>query len=365
MSLTPTPVPTGTDVLNALPHTGGRITAAWNAMLALLHEQLPAVITLANSTWGLHLPKVKGYIVAGEKAPEEGPWIEIAAVPSGQTMSPVENRDTSHVVIHVAYPAPLTRQSVDNASDICCLIRALLYYYRGPYADAAGRDLWSGMMPTGIDLGPQDFTTANFSGCALHLTLEQYPQESMWAPGSATPTVAPTAQHVLDGLPFCGGRLSLARNGVMELLHKTLLPALVAANSAYGLHLPVPTTGEDVGMYALGEVVRPKTPLVVVGAGARTEPAGLQVFSDTLEMTVHCLFAREEVRSGLDNPTDFSNLVRAALWYGLRGFVTAAGLQAWDTLVFNSTAVQQDQQNLLSVRLSYTALQGPNALRWG
>lgn len=165
------PLETTLQVLNSYV---GRPRLALDAALAVLAENLPAILTERN------LPAVGGYFYAGEEITDATlPAVIVSAssrcVPAGMHFA-----DNIHLVVTYVTPAPFDRRAMARCWEAANCIRAVLQTppVSGPYREQDGAPhAWHRLISTGLTQLPT-VPEGDYGGIAAHFDVLQNPAGS-------------------------------------------------------------------------------------------------------------------------------------------------------------------------------------------
>lgn len=354
-----TPNPTPTETMALLNRAGHRPQVAWNEVLRILKAVLPGALAEANSRYGLKLPLINGMAVAGELAPTAGPFVEVAISPGLDVMGVEGFADNSQLLISFSYEAgTVDRFKANYVADIASIARAVLWHYAGPHFDTKGRNVWSQLKPASVSLGPWQLDKR--VGVTLHYNLQRYPDQDSWTLDTGTALPDPTGAEVCDVLPLAGGRLSLAREAVLDICERLSLPLLAAMNAEYGTQLK-----KLNGYHVVGEHDLRPAPFLLVSATSQTIEESPRVFADEVNLNIHCIGGTGDTRWVRDDNADMACAVKALLMSYYGGYVDADGLTAWTELMPLATPMgSMPFEQMTGTTLRYRALQGPGENRW-
>lgn len=151
----------------------GRGTEAFDEILAILHDNLPQVLT------HLELPAIKTWEYAGVE-------LDAAKIPALLVGGSIRTEnlgtdfgDTGHVLVTCAYMPVISRRQLQDSLDIVQCASALLSMpgIAGPRKDG-DKVFWNWLLPTGYSLVPPDFP--QYSGWIAEFSMLQSPANKLW-----------------------------------------------------------------------------------------------------------------------------------------------------------------------------------------
>jgi len=151
----------------------GRITLAFDAILSILHDNLPQVLTAYD------LPAIKLWDYAGvEMQPGQIPAILVSGAVRTENLG-TDFGDEAQINIVVAYTVQITRRQLQTAWEIAQIVSAVLSIpgVAGPRKDG-DRVLWNWLLPAGYSLVPP--TWPHYQGVMSEHRMLQSPENRLW-----------------------------------------------------------------------------------------------------------------------------------------------------------------------------------------
>jgi len=150
-----------------------RLTAVLDEVLAILHDNLPAVLE------ELGLPAIRAWDYAGgELDPARSPAILVGASARAVEQG-IYYADDIHLLVTICYPPRVTRRQLQDAVDIAQAVRGVLQMPQvvGPRRKD-GTVLWNWLLPAGYNVVPPSFPY--YSGYIAEFVLRQAPPTNLW-----------------------------------------------------------------------------------------------------------------------------------------------------------------------------------------
>ena len=141
------------------------------------------------------------------------------------------------------------------------------------------------------------------------------------------PTVDPTPESIIAGMR--GGRVSVARNEVLRLMHDLLPPVIALQNARDSTAIVAPKQ-----FYAARESLEGLTlPAVMVGASLDVEAKGGGVQFKSVTVGIFCIGGRVEGRAEVDDMWDTVELAIEIMKTTQRGHCLPDGRLVWNQCI--------------------------------